>query len=428
MPANSQEVPADSQDPAALSLEAAISQARARNETVAIAAARLDRAQAISRQAYATLVPGITLTGTYTRRQAEVTRLVNGEELTIQARDGLQAIALAEATLFDARAFPLVRSARRAEEAQALESSELVRGLEFEVAQAYFAVLSTQRLVEAARRRIEVAEATVSDADIRRDAGLAALNDVTRTRLEEATARLTLTEAETAVRNTRYLLSFLIGESGAVTSELVEPTASAALPASDLATLTATARAGRADLAALFKRAESDRQRALFPRLGFVPSLDGRGTYRWTNEAGLSGNEETFDMSAVLTWELFDGGERAGLAEQFDAEARETALAATALERRIALEVSDALADVTTATAALGQAEAQAEVAEQNAVEVRERFRYGLASALESADAAVAQFEAEAERERQRFALRLAELELRRALGQAPLDYEEAAR
>jgi outer membrane protein TolC len=131
-------------------------------------------------------------------------------------------------------------------------------------------------------------------------------------------------------------------------------------------------------------------------------------------------------MAAVLTWELFDGGERAGLAEQFDAEARETALAAAALERRIALEVSDALADVTTATAALGQAEAQAEVAEQNAVEVRERFRYGLASALESADAAVAQFEAEAERERQRFALRLAELALRRALGQAPLDDEEA--
>jgi outer membrane protein TolC len=225
------QVPADWPDSTALSLQAAIAQAKARNETVAIAAARLDRARAISRQAYATLVPGITLTGTYTRRQREVTRLVNGEELTIQARDGLQAVALAEATLFDARAFPLVRSARRAEEAQALESGELVRGLEFEVAQAFFAVLSTERLVEAARRRIEVAEDTVSDADIRRDAGLAALNDVTRTRLEEATARLTLTEAETAVRNTRYLLSFLIGESGALGAELTEPPGSQAPPA-----------------------------------------------------------------------------------------------------------------------------------------------------------------------------------------------------
>ncbi len=400
-----------------LTLDQALELASKHNETPQIAAARLERAQAVRREAIATLLPALTLTSSYTRRAREITRTVDDEEFVIQARGAEAHQAIAETTVFDARVIPLVRATGRDLEAQRLESAELVRNLAFDVAESFFAVLSAERLREAAGRRIQVAEATVSDASIRRDAGLANLNDVTRSELELATARLALTQAQNLAANTRLSLSFLIGVPAA--SALAEPgTRDGPAPAPDA--LEQRAVAARADLRALEERAEALRFLAREPLLRAVPALGVRGTFRQTNETGLSGREEDWNVAATLTWELFDGGERYAQADQRRAEHREAVLQAEALRRRIGLEVHTARADLETAQGALGQAEVQARVAAQNADEVSERFRNGLATALERADAAVAAFEADVEVERQRFALRLAELALERAVGGTP--------
>jgi outer membrane protein TolC len=402
---------------AQLTLEQALELAARQNETPQIAAARLERAEAVRREAIATLLPALTLTSSYTHRAREVTRIVDDEEFVIQARGAEAHQAVAETTVFDARVIPLVRAAGRDLEAQRLESAELVRALAFDVAETYFAVLSAERLREAAGRRIQIAEATVSDASIRRDAGLANLNDVTRSELELATARLALTQAENLAANARLSLGFLIGVPAA--GALADPgTREAPAPAPD--ELEQRAVAARADLRALEERAAALRFLAREPLLRSVPALGLRGTFRQTNETGLSGREQDWNVAATLTWELFDGGERYAQADQRRAEHREAVLQAEALRRRIGLEVRTARADLETAQGALGQAEVQARVAAQNADEVSERFRNGLATALERADAAVAAFEAEVEVERQRFALRLAELALERAVGGAP--------
>jgi outer membrane protein TolC len=400
-----------------LTLEQALELALRHNEVPAIAAARIDGARAFRRQALSVLFPSLTLTGTYTRRAEEVTREVNGEELVIQARDGLLGTALAEGTLFDIRALPLVQSAGHGLDAQRLDSAELVRALRFDVAEGFLAVLSAERLSAAAARRVQVAEATVNDASIRREAGLANLNDVTRSELELASARLAATQAQNAVVATRLALGYLLGieTTGGLQDPLLPSPAAAAA-----ADLERQALGARADLQALAARAEALRLLALEPRLRVFPSLEYRGTYRTTNETGLSGREEDWNLAAVLTWELFDGGERRALAELRRAEHREALLQVEAFRRRIGLEVRSALADLETARAALGQAEVRARVAAQNAEEVRERFANGLATALEQADSIVAAFEAETELERQRFALQLADLALARAVGRAP--------
>jgi len=347
-----------------------------------------------------------------------VTREVNGEELVIQSRDALLGTAEIEGTLFDARAIPLVRSTGHGLQAQGFESAELERGLAFEVAQTFLTVLSAERLRAAAARRIGVAEATVNDARVRLDAGLAAVNDVSRSDLERASARLSLTQAESAVRNSRLALAYLI-DVPVEARPLAEP-AIAAPEGRDAAALEESARGARQDLRALEQRAEAALLRTREPRLRVVPTLDLRGTARSTNETGLSGRETDWNVAALLTWELFDGGVSRAEAAVRDAEYREAELTAAALSRRIGLEVRTALADRETARAALEQSEAQAEVARQNAVEVRERFANGLATALERADAAVAEFEAEAELAGQRFALELAELTLVQTLGLWP--------
>ncbi len=410
---------ADARQAAApLTLDEALARARATNETPQIAAARIAQAAASRQAAWATLLPGLTLTGTYTRRSRAVTREVGGEDVTIQALDALAGQAVLDSPLFDARAFPLVRAAARDLDAQRLESTELLRALEFDVAEAFFAVLSSERLRDAAARRIQVADATLSDARVRLDAGLAAANDVTRSDLELATARLALTAAENAVRSARLALGYLLSEPE---ERPLEPKQLPPPPALAAEELVERARAARQDIAALERRAEALRERSRGPLAGALPALGLRATRRSTNEAGLSGRANDWNLAATLTWELFDGGERHAQSALLRAQAEEAELSAGALRRRVDLEVRGALNDLATAAAALEQSQVRSRVAGQNAVEVRERFAQGLATALEQADATVAAFEADADTERSRLARTLAELALRRALGAAPL-------
>jgi len=403
---------------APLTVDEAIRAALAANEVSAIAAARLERAQALRAQAVAALVPRLTVSGTYTRRAREVTRQIDGDEVTVQAIDALNGQAVAQTTLLDLRALPLLRAATRGVDAQRLESGELERALAHDTASGYLLVLGAERLHEAARQRVTVAAQTAEEAKLRVEAGLAGRNDATRAELELATARLAATRAANDVTVTRLALGFLVGaEVG--DRPLVEP-ADTALPAASPAELAGRARATRPDLAALAARAEQARHFARAPRLGFVPRLDARGVYTGTNEAGLSGRDQDWNASVTLTWEIFDGGNRSALAAQRDAEADEADLTLAQRRRAVDLEVAQASTDLASAEASLVQAEARLAAARDNALEVRERYSYGLATALEQADAAVEQFEAESELVRQRYARALARLELARAVGLWP--------
>ncbi len=403
-----------------LTLERAIELALTGNEISGIAAARLEGAAALRRQAIAQFLPALTITANATRRAREVTRLIDDDEVTVQAIDAYSSQAAVDTPLFDLRALPLIRAATDALEAQTIESQELRRALAFDVADGFYAVLSLERLLEAARQRVAVGRQTVDESRIRLDAGLANRNDLTRTELELATAELVATRAANSVTTARLALFFLINAPADIlVGELEVPTRTAP-QSSDREALVGLALAGRQELVALEERLQEARRLALAPRLGWVPRLDLRGIYRWTNEAGLSGNSEDWNIGANLTWEIFDGGDRSALAAQRDAVASEIEFGLAQRRRQVALEVDRASADLASAEAALVQARNQVTFASQNAEEVRERFLNGLATALEQTDAQVSAFEAEVEVARQGFAHDVAALALERALGGWP--------
>ncbi len=414
--------PTSSTEP--LTLQRAIELALAGNEISGIAAARLEKAAAFKRQAVAQLVPTLTLTGSAIRRAREVTRVVGGEDVVVQALDAYNGQATLDSTLFDLRALPLIRAANRGLAAQDLESGELRRALAHDVAAGFFTVLGAEQLLAAARERVDVAHRTVDESRLRLEAGLANRNDLTRTELELATAELAVTQAKSAVSTARLALAYLVA--APVAAPLVAPAPREAV-ATGRDALVHQALASHPDLAALAERSEQARQLALAPRLGLVPRLDLRGLYRWTNEAGLSGNAEDWNVALNFTWDLFDGGDRAALAAQRDADTREAGLLLAQRQRQVTLEVDQALADLETAEAAYAQSEVRADVARQNAEEVRERFQNGLATALEQTDSQVAQFEADAERARSDYNRSIARLALDQALGAWPDDLSPAA-
>lgn len=404
----------------ALTLAEALRLAAVNNEVPAIARARVDRAKAARQEAYYNLLPVLSTSGTYTRRAYEVRRTLGTQEVVVQKFDALQADLQLNWDLFDARAFAGISATQHQLEAQTLESKELLRNLAFEVAESFYAVLSAERLKEAADRRFHAAEETFADAQGRVEAGLAARNEATRTQLELANARLALQQARTAVVKARLSLSYLVDQR-LDTRPIAEPERRV-LPRATPETLEGVALEQRADLRAVAKRSEQARALAKEPWLRLLPTLGLRGLVRASNETGFVGQTVDGNVAATLSWTLFDGGIRYAQAAQLAAQLEEIELNEKAIRRRLGLDLRNALADLADAEASVDQAEVRAQVAEQNAEEVRALFGTGLASALEQVDAAVSQFEAAAELARQRVRRRVAELSLFRVMGDWPVE------
>lgn len=128
-----------------LTLPVALERAQQVNENARIARERLVQADGAKREAYAELLPIVTLTASYTPWSSEDNPYFDGS-LGVSLR------------LLDPSSIPRVRQANRLVEAERLDAGELRRALAFDTANGFFLVLAADALGEAARRRLEVAD------------------------------------------------------------------------------------------------------------------------------------------------------------------------------------------------------------------------------------------------------------------------------
>ncbi len=415
--------PAGAQAP--LGLERAVQLALERNERGRTAQLQGEAADARVAKARAFFFPDLTLVGNYTRRAYQTVREVGGEQVIIQRRNVLAPRATATLTLFDPRALPLYRQARRERDAAKLNAREDRRLLGFEAADAFLRTLSAEQVHEAARRRLDLAEQSLADARARFSAQLVGSNDVTRAELELATARHQATRAqgekESAYLHLGYLLDTPVAGSLVAPQELLQI---AAQPPGEESPLIEGALRIRLDLAASQRHAEAQAAAAGEPLRRLLPSLNANGQYRMTNEGGLSGRTRDWSAGMDLTWSIFDRGQLWADRSERRALARIADLAAQAAVRRAALEVRTALVALTSQQAAIDQAQVAAQVARVNAAQTAELYRQGLTSALAVADASARLFEAEVALAREQYGVALAYLDLRSARGLNPVGEE----
>jgi len=411
-------VPGSAAEP--LTLGQALLRAQRVNENAAIARERMNQAAGAKREAYAELLPTLTLSAGYTPWSDKDDPYVDGD-LALSLR------------LFDPSSIPRVRQANRLIEAQRLDADELRRVLAFDTANGFYLVLAADALQQAATRRLGVADEALRQARLRAEAGLTERSTVTRSELESATARTEQIRTRAAALKTRYSLFYLLGakpeqlQADHTWPVLVPPPAVEIKPAM-YADLLAEAQRLRGDLLAAQARAEAARFAANEPTTDTLPKLFLRAEGSYTDNADRTFRGDTTDWRAslVASWELYDGGARYGRRERLAAVARESELTAEAGRRHLGLELSNSLSDLATATAAVAQAEARLKVARQNAEETSIRFVQGLSTALEQADANVAAYEAEVELARSRFNQQQAELTLDHAIGRWPVGSEAA--
>jgi outer membrane protein TolC len=420
-------LPLLAQDENPLTLDAAVKLALERNERALATRETVASAEAAVARARAFFLPALTTTGTYTRRPFEVRRTVGSTDIVVQRFNALSGVASLNLTLFDSKSIPGLNSANSLRKSAVAQAAEGLRQLAFEVSQAFLSTLSTGQVLEASRHRYEFAKQNLEAARARYSGGLASINDVTLAELEFATAEVGVTQVEGQLQTSILQLGFLLDAPEAVKKTLVVPEfliQAGQGEAANVDRLVLEAQGRRLDLASLRWLAKSQHALIVDPLLRWLPSLSLGGQYRYTNEAGLTGQTTNWNVGLTLNWSIFDGFTRNADYKDREAQAQIADLNVRASLRQVEIDVREALVSLASQRAALKQASVAQDAARKNASETSELYRQGLASALQVADATVRLFEAEVAYVSQRYGLGIAFLNLEAALGLDPFGKE----
>lgn len=404
-----------------LRLEQAVRSALENNERARRAPLRVEQAAGQLERARGAFLPSLTAAGTGQYRLHEDR---SGRNTTSSGTITLSQPILAPS------AFPSYSQASHQLEAEKWNSAQERRAVAFDTARAFLQTLAAERVLEAATKRLDRAQANLQNAEARAAAGLASINDATRATLEVASAAREVATAEGRV-GTAYLgLGFLMGRPIAPP----RPGGAPALAPPDRTTQAAesfetnpddqvrAAMDRRPDLRAAQERTEALRASAKEPLYRLLPSLSASAQVRFLPDPLPTerGRDEIATLN--LQWNIFDAGFRYADRRSRLAQAESQALDESLLRRTIDNEIRVALVSLRAAREAFKIADDAIAAAQRSSDETEILYRQGLARAIELTDANARRYDAEVTRASAKLSMEQAYLELRYALGFGPID------
>ncbi|MEG1832609.1 MAG: efflux transporter outer membrane subunit [Burkholderiaceae bacterium] len=388
-------------------LDALIEQALANSSDLAIAITRVERADAVLREAGASLLPSLDAKG-------------SGQRLGV-GNVGASSFKLAASAAYELDFWGRNRSARNAAAADA-QSARFVRDtvqltLVSQVATTYLAARSLEAQLAASRTNLDLRDKAVQIASDRLAAGSASPLDLAQATSARAALAAQVSELAREREQVGHALALLVGvptlELGGVpTAPLpVPPTPPAGLP-STLLTARPDVLAAEATLAAAAARVEVARA-AFYPSISLTGSLGSESV-----ALGQLFSAGIWSAGALIDLPLFDGGRRSARVDQASATQREAAELYRKTAETAYREVRDALAAVRHGRATedaraqeLGAARAAARIAQA-------RYEAGASAFIELLEAQRSVNEASIGWLRARQARLAAVVDLNKALGQ----------
>jgi outer membrane protein len=404
-----------------LTLDQALAMARKANRSLIVERARLAQAQTTVEQAWAALFPTIAAQGKYTRNYK---KFEFGTPMTapllIQPENQLDGVVTAAVPLLAPAAYPALEAVKKnVLSSQAnLETAEAT--VLFSVAQAFYAAAVSEEVMVARRSSIEVARATLRNAEARFGAGTVTKVDVDR-------AELALVRAQQLERESRHgreqayrALGTLIQATGpfrvsVAAEQQTTPLAAPAAPREVEAAL--QLRPEFRSLRFSLEAAEAQR-RAQGWR--WAPTLSAFGNARKFNYDNFARDRYSWAVGGQLDWVLWDGGTRDALRHQAAAQAAEVQAHADVLRDNIRDDLANARSLIATKTSAREAAVRSVALAKEALDLVRTQYQAGTATQvdlLQAQDSLVVSQEALAQAH---FDLAVADLTLRRAAGTFP--------
>jgi len=418
-----------------LSLDEAVTRARAVAPRIAEAAARVEAAAATIDSRDAQRRPTLSASAAYQRINHVDEYGIPQPNGTVKVLfpdipNNLRARADAVLPLYTGgRIDALVSAATRDRAAAEADQRTADADVTLDVTRAYWSFVTARETARVVEQGLARTDAAVADVKARVDTGFLPPNDLLSAQAQRARQAVALIQARNAALAAQADLCRLVGlDLDAVidpTTPLAEPVpAVAALSALPIGALTEQARAARSERSALTERAAAARAQgaaaasATRPQVGLAAGLEeSRPNARIVPR--VDAWRHSWEAAVSVTWQLFDGG-------RAKADRAAAAAQAVAFERRrdefdavLALELRQRRLDVASGRAALGASDDAIRAATEARRVVEERFRAGVSTSTEVLDAQFALLDAELERTRLAATLRLAEARLARAAGQA---------
>ena len=439
-----------------LTLDDALTLARAHNRDLRASRARLDQTQTGVEAARVALLPTVAAQGKYTHNYKEVdldlaefsaptTALADvirgtttnpAEAAAIAAfqQQSAQAIAAqppiviqkgeqldfaltATVPLLAPAAYLGLRAAKLTARAGEASFDANLASVLLGVAQTYFAAAGADELVTARANAVGVANETWQNAKARVAADLANQVDVTRAETALVRAQQAQAEAENVQAQTYRALATLLG-----THEVLHVQPLAVAPATPAAVdqLVAGAQRTRPELTAQRETNDAATANVRANTWRWAPTLSAFGNVRAFNYTGFSGDKYSWAVGLQLDWLLYDGGARDAQRHLAEAQRREGEAKLELLGDSIADDVANARGTLETKRKSLVTATRASELARETLRLVRAQYEAGTTRQLEVLEAQDTLVSADVELAQARFDLALADLQLQRADGSFP--------
>ncbi|MCP3140366.1 TolC family protein [Pyxidicoccus xibeiensis] len=292
-------------------------------------------------------------------------------------------------SVVDVSAWRGLSSARAAEAGAVASLQDVRRRLTLGVAQVLVATVAAERAAEI--NRVGLRQALERAALTQRSFELGAGNqlDVVRVEQDVAVARGALIAGDEQLRQTREALGFTLGFGQPVGVDpsfnlqgLVDQTRNDCAPLESLD--------ARPDLVASRAQVESAKDSRRQASAGYLPTLGVSSTlYGLTTDPGF-GRFATWNVSAVLSVPIWEGGSRSGLVRERAGVEEQASAALESARRDVELEVAQARRGVQVAEALVKTATESRDLAERTDRLTRRAFEVGRGSSLELVQSAAA--------------------------------------
>jgi len=355
--------PAAAPLPETITVEQAVTYALEHNPSVTIAVQDVQIAQAQANAARANRLPdiGVNVSGTYNPSPTQVTF----GDSTIQLGEKFNSslgVNVTQPVWPNTRWRAPIASATAGVGASAEILQRTRETVVFQTRQAFYQVLSAQRLQEVAQESLQAAQTQLKLAENTVAAGYAAPLDIYQARATLADAQVTLSRAQNAVDLARAALVTQIGLPAGTPLQVSAPAGLPTVP-TNLDALTQAALQQRPELAQLNFRRQQVRAQIDLIRLEQQPIVNLQANYSkdLTTASALSASGLTFGASIGLA--VYNGGQtKAELAAartqlaQLDTNAKQIELGITLEVRQAYLGLQNALQQLTAAQEGLNAA------------------------------------------------------------------------
>ena len=406
-----------------LTLDQALAMARKANRSLVAERARLAQAQTNIDMAWAALFPNVAAQGRYTRNNMEFKfPLPSGNPatpesiVTVQPTNQLDGVVSFTAPLIAPPAYAAIEAVKTSFASSQADYETAQATVLFSVAQAFYAAAISDEVLAARQSSIEVATATLRNAETRFASGTVTKVDLDR-------AQLALVRAEQAGREARFgreqayrALATLIQHEGEFKVAGLDARKTDHEEPYDLS----SALRLRPEFRALELGARSLAAQERAQAWRWSPSLSAFGSARIFNYDNFAQQHHAWAIGVQLDWVLYDGGARDVQRHLADAQARETEARAAVLADVIRDDMANNHGLLDTKRSAQEAAERQVELAAETLDLVRTQYQAGNAAQidlLQAQDGLTAAKEALAQAH---FEVALADLSLRRAAGTFP--------